>query len=83
MKGKLDELQALKARKDELINDLNEMRQSLKTEDKGKNEGVANLAAIQRRIRELEWQIQTNSLDIDEEKRLVKRIEELRRKRMS
>ncbi|BBD72657.1 hypothetical protein HS1genome_1046 [Sulfodiicoccus acidiphilus] len=80
MKGKLDELQSLKAKKEELLNELNQMREALKVDDKAKTEGVSNLAAIQRRIRELEWQVQTNSLDIEEEKRLVKRIEELRKK---
>lgn len=79
--SRLNELKELKQKKDALFEVIKEMRrefEELKNLMK-KTQGL-NPDVLEKRIKSLEWRIQTSSLTLDEEKRLIQKIAELEKK---
>lgn len=79
--ARINELKELKQKKDALFDVIKEMRrefEELKNLMK-KTQGL-NPDLLEKRIKSLEWRIQTSSLTLDEEKRLIQKIAELEKK---
>ncbi|MCY0859494.1 MAG: hypothetical protein OWQ54_03600 [Sulfolobaceae archaeon] len=76
---KKSELKQLKEKKQQLLNAINEIKKDfdeLKSllGSVGNNKKVPNPALIKKQIDELEWKIETNSLTLDEEKKIIQKI---------
>ncbi|WP_156303739.1 hypothetical protein [Sulfuracidifex tepidarius] len=81
-KVKLDQLNKLKEKKDSVFKEIQGMRKQLDEAKKSSTQQQPGLRpeVLRRRIKELEWRVETSSLPLDEEKRIIQKIAELEKK---
>ncbi|MCQ4349285.1 MAG: hypothetical protein NO126_00315 [Sulfolobales archaeon] len=81
LKQRLNELKELKQRKSELLELVRRIRTELEEAKKLQaKSGDVDVASLERKIRALEWKLQTSTLNLDEEKKLILRIVALEKK---
>jgi uncharacterized coiled-coil DUF342 family protein len=81
LKQRLTELKELKQRKSELLELVRRIRTELEEAKKLQAKfGDVDVASLERKIRALEWKLQTSTLNLDEEKKLILRIVALEKK---